>query len=130
MNRSGEAVGRIARFFQIPRDRIVAVHDELDIPFGVLRVKLGGGDAGHNGLRSLSQHLGGPGYFRVRVGIGRPSHPAIEVADWVLGSFTLAERKDLEEFVGAAVEVVEELLLKGLQRAQQLTGRRTVKLEK
>jgi len=130
MNRSGEAVGRIARFFQIPRDRIVAVHDELDIPFGALRVKLGGGDAGHNGLRSLSQHLGGPGYFRVRVGIGRPSHPAIEVADWVLGSFTSAERKDLEEFVGAAVEVVEELLLKGLQRAQQLTGRRTVKLEK
>ena len=130
MNCSGEAVGRIARFFQIPRDRVVAVHDELDIPFGALRVKLGGGDAGHNGLRSLTQHLGGPGYFRVRVGIGRPSHPAIEVADWVLGSFSSVERRELDGFLDAAAEVVEEILLKGLQSAQQMTGRRSVKLEK
>jgi len=130
MNRSGEAVGRIARFFQIPKERVVAVHDELDIPFGALRVKMGGGDAGHNGLRSLSQHLGGPGYYRVRVGIGRPTHPAMEVADWVLGSFNADERGKLDEFVNAAAEVVEEILLRGLQSAQQLTGRKTVKLEK
>jgi PTH1 family peptidyl-tRNA hydrolase len=129
MNRSGEAVSRIARFYQIPRERVIAVHDELDIPFGAIRVKVGGGDAGHNGLRSLTQQLGGPGYVRVRAGIGRPTHPAMEVADWVLGSFGPEERRDLDSFVNEAADIVEAFITNGLQKAQQLTGRKGVKRE-
>lgn len=128
MNRSGEAVSRIARCFKVPLGRIIVVHDELDIPFGVLRVKLGGGDAGHNGLRSVTQQMGGPAYYRIRVGIGRPSNPHIAVADWVLGAFSRKEASVVGEVVVAAADVAEEVIRSGLPRAQQLASRRTTSL--
>lgn len=126
MNRSGEAVSRLSRFFKLPLGRIIVVHDELDIPFGSFRVKLGGGDAGHNGLRSISQLLGGPAYYRVRVGIGRPLITQMAIADWVLGSFGPAESPLLGKVVSAAADVVEKLVGEGLQRAQQLASRGVV----
>ena len=119
MNRSGEAVRRIAHFHRVPLSDVIVVHDELDIPFGTIRVKVGGGDAGHNGLKSITQHLGGPGYCRVRVGIGRPSHPEMAVADWVLGVFGAAEAANLSEVIKDAAEVIEEFVRGGLQKAQQ-----------
>ncbi len=94
MNESGGPVKALASFYKLAPDRIVAVHDELDIPFGTLRVKLGGGDNGHNGLRSLRSSLGTGDFHRVRVGVGRP-HGRQEVADFLLSDFTAVERKEL-----------------------------------
>ena len=94
MNLSGRPVAALAAFYKIPPERLVVVHDELDIPFGSLRLKLGGGDNGHNGLRSITQALGTRDYYRVRFGIGRPPG-RMDPAAFVLRDFTAAERKDL-----------------------------------
>ena len=93
------------------------VHDELDLDFGVLRLKQGGGDNGHNGLRSLTRSLGGPDYLRVRVGIGRPPG-RMDPADFVLKDFSAAERKDLGVIVERAADACEALVEDGLDRAQ------------
>ena len=102
----------------MPPERIVAVHDELDIPFGTLRVKLGGGDNGHNGLRSLRSSLGTGDFYRVRVGIGRPPGRQ-DLADFVLSNYSAAERKELPFQVDRAADAVESLLTEGLERTQQ-----------
>ena len=95
MNASGEAAGPAARFFRVPQSAIVVIHDELDFEFGRIGVKIGGGDGGHNGLKSLRQHLGDGDFIRVRVGVGRP--PAQwDPADWVLSNFSPEEEKALE----------------------------------
>ena len=93
MNESGGPVKALATFYKVPPERIVAVHDELDIPFDTMRVKLGGGDNGHNGLRSMRSSLGTGDFYRVRVGIGRPPGRQ-DVADFVLSDYSAAERKD------------------------------------
>src|SRR3954467_8799690 len=98
MNESGGPVKALCDFYKIPLDRLVVVHDELDIPYGTLRLKRGGGDNGHNGLRSLTRSLGSREYLRVRVGIGRPPGRQ-DPADFVLEDFRAAERKDLPFFV-------------------------------
>jgi PTH1 family peptidyl-tRNA hydrolase len=100
----------------VPVERIVVVHDELDIDFGALRLKKGGGDNGHNGLKSLTKTLG-PDYFRVRFGVGRPPG-RMPVADYVLKEFSGAERKELDYFVDRAADAVETLIVDGLERAQ------------
>ena len=87
MNESGGAVSTLAEFYKVPAERIVAVHDELDIPFGALRIKLGGGDNGHNGLRSMRSSLGTGDFYRVRVGIGRPPGRQ-DLADFVLSNYS------------------------------------------
>src|SRR4051795_4023476 len=94
MNDSGGPVVAVARFYKVPLDRIAVVHDDLDLPYGTLRLKLGGGDGGHNGLRSASAALGGNDYLRVRFGIGRPPGRQ-DPADFVLREFSATERKDL-----------------------------------
>jgi PTH1 family peptidyl-tRNA hydrolase len=93
------------------------IHDELDIPFGALRVKLGGGDNGHNGLRSITQSLGTRDYYRVRFGIGRPPG-RMDAAVYVLRDFTAAERKDLPLFTDRCADATETLIAKGLAAAQ------------
>jgi len=118
MNESGGPVKALASFYKLAPDRIVAVHDELDIPFGTLRVKLGGGDNGHNGLRSLRSSLGTGDFHRVRVGVGRP-HGRQEVADFLLSDFTAVERKELPFQVDHAADAVECLLTEGLAVTQQ-----------
>jgi PTH1 family peptidyl-tRNA hydrolase len=117
MNESGGPVVSVARFFKIPLERIVVVHDELDLPFGALRLKLGGGDGGHNGLRSVSAALGAKDYLRVRFGIGRPPGRQ-DPADFVLKEFAATERKDLAFSVDRAADAVEALLSGGLEPAQ------------
>ncbi|GHD95703.1 aminoacyl-tRNA hydrolase [Streptomyces naganishii] len=116
MNLSGGPVNALRDFYKVPLANIVAVHDELDIDYGVLRLKLGGGDNGHNGLKSMTKAMG-PDYHRVRFGIGRPPG-RMQVADFVLKDFSPTERKELDYFVDRAADSVECLLAEGLERAQ------------
>jgi peptidyl-tRNA hydrolase, PTH1 family len=117
MNESGGPVAAVARFFKIAPERIVVVHDELDLPYGDLRLKLGGGDGGHNGLRSTSAALGTREYNRVRFGIGRPPGRQ-DPADYVLREFSSEQRKELGYFIDRAADAVEALLAGGLESAQ------------
>ncbi|MFE4371208.1 aminoacyl-tRNA hydrolase [Streptomyces sp. NPDC056835] len=116
MNLSGGPVIGLRDFYKVPTANIVAIHDELDIDYGVLRLKLGGGDNGHNGLKSMTKAMG-PDYHRVRFGIGRPPG-RMQVADFVLKDFSSAERKELGYFVDRAADAVEALVIEGLERAQ------------
>ncbi|AIR98834.1 Peptidyl-tRNA hydrolase [Streptomyces glaucescens] len=116
MNLSGGPVNALRDFYKVPVERIVAVHDELDIDYATLRLKLGGGDNGHNGLKSMTKAMGSD-YHRVRCGIGRPPG-RMPVADFVLRDFSSAERKELDWFVDRAADAVECLVLDGLERAQ------------
>lgn len=118
MNESGGAIKALATFYKVPPERIVAIHDELDIAFGTLRAKLGGGDNGHNGLKSMRSSLGTGDFYRVRAGIGRPPGRQ-EVADFVLSNYSGAERKELPFQVDTAADAVECLVLEGLERTQQ-----------
>jgi PTH1 family peptidyl-tRNA hydrolase len=117
MNETGGAVKQLASFYKVPPERIVAVHDELDLPFDTMRVKLGGGDNGHNGVRSLRNALGTGDFYRVRIGIGRPPGRQ-DVADFVLSNYSAAERKALPLQVVTAADAVESLLAEGLERTQ------------
>lgn len=116
MNLSGGPVTALRDFYKVPLERIVVVHDELDIDFGTLRLKRGGGDNGHNGLKSITKSLG-PDYHRVRFGIGRPPG-RMDVADFVLKDFSAVERKTLDVEVDRAADAVAALLAEGLERAQ------------
>jgi PTH1 family peptidyl-tRNA hydrolase len=117
MNLSGGPVASLRDFFKVPVDRIVVVHDELDIPFGTIRLKRGGGDNGHNGLRSVTQSLGNKEYLRVRWGIGRPPGRQ-DPADFVLKDFSATERRELPFLVDRAADAVEALLTGSLETAQ------------
>ncbi|KRV48840.1 peptidyl-tRNA hydrolase [Wenjunlia vitaminophila] len=116
MNLSGGPVTAARDFFKVPTGNIVVVHDELDIDYGALRLKRGGGDNGHNGLKSITRSLG-PDYYRVRFGVGRPPG-RMDVAAFVLRDFSGTERKELDYFVDRAADAVEALLTDGLERAQ------------
>lgn len=118
MNESGGPGKALADFYKTPLDHIIVIHDELDLPFEAIRSKLGGGDNGHNGLKSLSKSLGGPGYLRIRMGIGRPQGRQ-DPADFVLKPFNTEERKVLPLFVDRGSEAVESLLIRGLEETQQ-----------
>ena len=118
MNELGGAVSTLAKFYKVPPDHVVAVHDELDIAFGTLRVKLGGGDNGHNGLRSMRASLGTGDFYRVRAGIGRPPGRQ-DVADFVLSNYSSTERKELPFQVMDAADAVECLVSEGLEKTQQ-----------
>jgi len=117
MNESGGPVAALRDFYKVPPERIVVVHDELDLPYGDLRLKRGGGDNGHNGLRSVTKSLGTRDYLRVRVGIGRPPG-RMDPADYVLRDFSPAERKELDLHLDRAADAVEALVLDGLEPAQ------------
>ena len=117
MNESGGPVAGLCNFYKIPVEQLVVVHDELDLPYGSLRLKRGGGDNGHNGLRSITRSLGSREYLRVRFGIGRPPG-RMDAADFVLRDFSAAERKDLEFHLDRAADAVEALVRDGLESAQ------------
>jgi len=117
MNESGGPVAGLCGFYKIPVERLIVVHDELDLPYGSLRLKRGGGDNGHNGLRSITRSLGSREYLRVRFGIGRPPG-RMDPADYVLRDFSPAERKDLDYNVDRAADAVETLVRDGLEAAQ------------
>ncbi len=117
MNESGGQVSGLVRFFRVPAEQLLVVHDELDIPFGELRLKRGGGEGGHNGLRSVSQSLSTKDYCRLRFGIGRPPG-RMDAADYVLRDFSPAERKELAFLVPEAGEAVVDVARIGWERAQ------------
>ncbi len=117
MNETGGPVSTLAKFYKVPVERVVAIHDELDIGFDTLRLKKGGGDNGHNGLRSMRASLGSGEFHRVRVGIGRPPGRQ-SPADFVLSDYSSAERKVLPFQVDRAADAVEALLAEGLDAAQ------------
>ncbi|MCW2797892.1 aminoacyl-tRNA hydrolase [Nocardioides sp.] len=118
MNESGGPVKALATFYKVPPERIIAIHDELDLPFDTMRVKLGGGDNGHNGLKSLRSSLGTGDFYRVRIGIGRPPGRQ-EVSDFVLSNYSSTERKTVPFQVDSAADAVESLIVVGLERTQQ-----------
>jgi len=112
MNESGTSVGPARGSLGVPLDHVVVLHDELDIPFGEVRTRLGGGSAGHNGLKSLTQQLGGPGFHRIRIGVGRPdsTDPQI-VSSFVLGRFA-ESKSQVVELIEAAARAAEDLMIR------------------
>jgi peptidyl-tRNA hydrolase, PTH1 family len=117
MNVSGRPVAALRGFYKVPGDRIVVIHDELDVPFDTIRLKLGGGDSGHNGLRSVTAALGTRDYYRIRIGIGRPPG-RLDPADFVLRNFSAAEREALPVLLSRSADAAEVLLQRGLAAAQ------------
>lgn len=117
MNESGRQVGPLAKFYSVPLQQIVVIHDELDIDFGRIRLKLGGGEGGHNGLRSVASALGTKDFHRVRIGVGRPPGRK-DPAAFVLENFTAAERAEVPTIVEQAADATELLIAQGLEPAQ------------
>ena len=117
MNESGGPAKSLADFYKIDIDKIIAIHDELDLPFNNLRIKLGGGDNGHNGLKSLTATFASADYYRIRMGIGRPIGEQ-DPADFVLKPFSKEERKDLGEFITQGADAITALVLTGMDKAQ------------
>jgi len=123
MNESGKAVGAAQRFYKIDPDAVLVVHDEGDLDLGRLQLRIGGGLAGHNGLRSIAQHLKTPDFMRLRIGVGRPERgDPRPLADYVLSDFEPAD--DAESLVGRAADAVETLDAEGVERAQATVNRR------
>lgn len=119
MNLAGGPVAGLSRFYKIPAAQVIAVHDDLDLPYGTVRAKLGGGEGGHNGLRSLTKSLSTKDYLRLRFGVGRPPGRQ-DPADWVLTDFSAVERKELDYLVDRAADFVEAIITKGLEPAQNM----------
>ena len=117
MNLLGAPTAALAQFYKVPPEQIIAVHDELDLDFGTVRVKIGGGEGGHNGLRSISKSLSTKDYVRVRFGISRPP-PRRDAADYVLSDFTAAQRKELDFLIDRAADVVESVVTIGVEPTQ------------
>jgi PTH1 family peptidyl-tRNA hydrolase len=119
MNESGGPVAGLLSFYKVPTQNLIVIHDELDIPFAEVRLKLGGGEGGHNGLRSITKSVGTRDYLRVRVGIGRPPG-RMDPADYVLHDFSGTERSEVPLLISDAADAVERLVAEGLVAAQQV----------
>lgn len=117
MNLSGGPVAGAVKFFKTAPESLIVIHDELDLPYGTIRIKQGGGENGHNGLRSISKSLGTRDYLRVRFGVGRPPG-RMDPADYVLKDFSGTERKELAYFIDLCADAVEALVTKDLEAAQ------------
>lgn len=117
MNLSGEAVGEAARFYKLAPDHVLVISDDVDLPLGKLRIRAGGSAGGHNGLKSIIQHLGSDQFPRLKVGVGGKPHPDYDMADWVLGKLQGEDKKVMDEAVRRAADGVECLLKEGAQRA-------------
>jgi peptidyl-tRNA hydrolase, PTH1 family len=126
MNLSGRSLAEAARFYKVAVEDILVIHDELDLPYGRLQLKAGGGTGGHNGLKSAVQSLGADGFIRLRFGIGKPEGPNAKerVAGYVLSNFDEGERRQLEELIGRAVEMVETWAREVLAPAMNRFNRR------
>lgn len=116
MNLSGKSVGAAAHFYGLEPERIIVLHDEIDLDFGSLRVKVGGGHGGHNGLRDIIDKLGSREFVRVRIGVGRPEHG--DVTNWVLGTFSEEECAELDDVLDVVADAVETIMSDGVEAAQ------------
>jgi len=124
MNESGRPVGGLLRFFKVDPGRLIVVHDELDIPFGEIRLKFGGGVAGHNGLKSIAQHAGTKDFARIRFGISRPPGGR-DAADHVLSDFSKSERAELPHLVSEAKDAIDAIVEHGIERAMNHVNTRS-----
>ena len=122
MNESGGPVAALLRFYKAEPDRLIVIHDELDIGYGDLRVKFGGGDNGHNGLKSIRASIGTGDYYRVRVGLGRPPGRQ-DAADFVLSSFSAPQRRELDLHLSTAADATESIITDGLDQTQNRYNR-------
>ena len=118
MNETGGPIKALANFYSVEPNNIIALHDELDIPFAAIRTKIAGGDNGHNGLKSMTSAFGTAEYYRIRLGIGRPMGEQ-DPADFVLKAFSKVEQKELGEFISRSADAVESLITHGLDLTQQ-----------
>lgn len=118
MNLSGKSVGAAAQFYGLEPEQVVVLHDEIDLDFGTIRVKVGGGHGGHNGLRDIIEKLGSREFVRVRIGVGRPQHG--DVTNWVLGTFSEEECAALDDVLDVVADAVETILSDGPEAAQNL----------
>ncbi|MFD5599548.1 aminoacyl-tRNA hydrolase [Leucobacter sp. NPDC058333] len=126
MNTSGGPTSALAKYFSVPAERVIALHDDLDLPFDTVKLKQGGGHGGHNGLRDIAKALDTPEFFRVRIGIGRPPGPQ-DPADFVLKPFATSERSALPVLLEDAADATESLVDEGLLAAQQRFHGRSAK---
>ncbi len=117
MNLSGESVQELATFYKIPLDRIVVIHDEIDQPFGKIKVQKARGHGGHNGVRDITAKMGSNDYIRLRLGVGRPSHPGFNVADYVLQNFAKEEQAGLEDLLIQSTLALETIIIDGYAKA-------------
>lgn len=117
MNLSGEAVGEAAKFYKVPPERVLVVSDDVSLPTGKLRIRARGSAGGHNGLKSIIQHLGTDAFPRVKIGVGAPPHPDYDMADWVLGRFTGKDAQDMDAACARAWEAVETVITQGTEKA-------------
>ncbi len=124
MNLSGESVQELSHFFKITTPEILVVYDEIDLPFGEVHLKKGGGLAGHNGLKSIVGQLGKDDFYRIRLGVGRPQHGS--VADHVLGEFSLLERNSITSYLEGASKIVTSVLEDGFEKASQKYSRKSL----
>ena len=118
MNLSGEAVKLAGGFYKIPPDHVLVISDDVALPLGKLRIRAGGSAGGHNGLKNIIAHLGTDQFPRIRVGVGAPAHPEHEMIDWVIGHFTVQEKKAVDEAIGKAVDAAACVIEKGVSEAQ------------
>jgi PTH1 family peptidyl-tRNA hydrolase len=126
MNLSGRSVGEAARFYKVPVEDVLVIHDELDLPFGRLQLKAGGGSGGHNGLKSIVSTLGSEAFIRLRFGIGKPEGPNARerVSGYVLSNFDDGERRQLEELIGRSMDMAETWVREGLSVAMNRFNRK------
>ena len=117
MNLSGEAVGEAARFYKLPPERVLVISDDVSLPVGKLRIRKGGSAGGHNGLKSIIQHLGTDQFPRIKVGVGQKPHPDYDMADWVLSKFAVEDLKTITEAIRKAADAVECLIQEGPDKA-------------
>lgn len=117
MNLSGESVQPLMGFYKIPMDHLIVMHDEIDQPFGQMKIQKNRGHGGHNGIKSISGLLGSADYIRLRLGVGRPVNPNIPVADHVLGKFAKEEFEKMPDFLNRSLDAVESIILDGIQKA-------------
>ena len=118
MNLSGEAVGEAAQFYKIAPDHVVVISDDISLPLGRIRVRAGGSAGGHNGLKNIIAHLGTDAFPRVKVGVGAPENPEHDIVDWVVGSFSVPEKKVIDEALDKALAAAECIIEKSVAEAQ------------
>lgn len=123
MNESGRPIRALVDWYRSSPDKLIVVHDEMDVPFGEVRIKQGGGTAGHNGLRSIVDHMRSPDFVRVRVGVGRPR--GNDAVDHVLAGFSSAQKKELPQLIDAAADAAERIVAVGIERAMNEVNTRS-----
>ena len=120
MNLSGEAVGQAARFYKIPPERVLVFSDDVSLPVGKLRIRRSGSAGGHNGLKSIIQHLGTEAFPRIKIGVGGKPHPDYDMADWVLGKFPPEDSKLIDQMVQKAAQAAAYYIKEGPEKAMSL----------